>query len=95
MIDFAHEPQDPTEAPRPLTWDYAVRFRNKEPYLRDLALVTCGMGHTTRLVSTVHQVAPDGTVTPSYVCTVTGCTFHEWVRLAGWDPNHVWVTEAP
>jgi hypothetical protein len=41
------------------------------------------------MVSDVHTIAADGTVTPSYVCVATGCTFHEMVRLVGWDPGHV------
>jgi hypothetical protein len=31
-----------------------------------------------------HDVADDGTVTPSLVCPVEGCNFHEFVRLDGW-----------
>lgn len=31
-----------------------------------------------------HTVADDGTVTPSLVCSVTGCKFHEFVKLDGW-----------
>ncbi|HEY1956668.1 MAG TPA: hypothetical protein VGH28_13705 [Polyangiaceae bacterium] len=50
----------------------------------DLALVTCANGHELRLSGRVHRVAPDGTVTPSDVCTVPGCTFHEFIRLEGW-----------
>lgn len=32
-----------------------------------------------------HSVAPNGTVSPSYVCPFPPCTFHEWVRLEGWE----------
>lgn len=32
-----------------------------------------------------HAIAPDGTVTPSVVCPSVGCTFHEFIRLEGWD----------
>jgi hypothetical protein len=73
----------------PLSWDYAKRIRRKPPWDKDLALTTCGSGHTLRMVSDVHTIAADGTVTPSYVCVATGCTFHEMVRLVGWDPEHV------
>jgi hypothetical protein len=31
-----------------------------------------------------HDVAPDGTVTPSVECAKEGCSFHENVRLLGW-----------
>jgi hypothetical protein len=33
-----------------------------------------------------HRVADDGTVTPSMVCPHAPCTFHEWIRLDGWEP---------
>jgi hypothetical protein len=32
-----------------------------------------------------HQIAKDGTVTPSVECPSDGCGFHEHVRLLGWD----------
>ena len=74
---------------RPLTWDYAVRISRKPPWDNDMALCTCRNGHSTRMVSTVHTIAADGVVNPSYVCPVGGCSFHEWVRLVGWNPAHV------
>jgi hypothetical protein len=34
-----------------------------------------------------HQIAADGTVTPSVQCATHGCTFHEnGVKLRGWTP---------
>ncbi len=49
------------------------------------ALVRCpGCGGESTLSKRVHDVAPDGSVTPSYVCPFPPCTFHEWVRLEGW-----------
>lgn len=80
--------------PVPLTWDYAVRLRKEGGYWAcqselDMALCTCASGHTTRLSGRVHTIAADGTVLPSYVCPVGGCSFHEMVRLDGWDPAHV------
>ena len=89
MRDFRQHPQDTTLPPVPLTWDYAVRLRRKPPWDKDLALCTCSNGHTTRMVANIHSVGPDGTVMPSYVCPVEGCGYHEFVRLVGWDPNHV------
>jgi hypothetical protein len=32
-----------------------------------------------------HEVAADGTVTPSLDCPEQRCAFHEWVRLEGWS----------
>lgn len=80
--------------PRPLTWDFATRLRHADDGRwacqseLDLALCTCANGHTTRLTGRVHAVAVDGSVSPSYVCPVGGCSFHEWVQLEGWDPSH-------
>lgn len=31
-----------------------------------------------------HDIADDGTVTPSVVCD---CGFHEWIYLVGWQPS--------
>jgi predicted RNA-binding Zn-ribbon protein involved in translation (DUF1610 family) len=33
-----------------------------------------------------HNIAPDGTVSPSVVCPTAGCDFHEFIRLEGWTP---------
>lgn len=84
-IEFARERQDMTREARPLTWDYAVRWTDSPVYAHDLVLATCPHGHTCRLVSTVHRVADDGTLSPSYVCPCSGCVFHDFVRLVGWD----------
>jgi hypothetical protein len=97
VIVFTHAHQSnhiDEPPPAPLTWDYAKRLRYSDGRWAcrsgdDLAECTCHFGHTTRLSGAIHAVAADGTVTPSYVCPVGGCTFHEWVRLDGWDPGHV------
>lgn len=34
-----------------------------------------------------HEIADDGTVTPSVECPIEGCGFHENVRLIGWRPS--------
>ncbi len=34
-----------------------------------------------------HDIAPDGTVTPSVVCPHEGCTFHENIKLEGWQAS--------
>lgn len=84
--------------PAPLTWDYATRFFKPGGGSwagcgQDLALCTCSNGHTLRMSATVHSIAPDGEVTPSYVCTVEGCSFHRWVRFEGWDPGHIFESK--
>jgi hypothetical protein len=96
VIDFARGSQHHADNPKPLTWDYCQRLKKDGgahwacQSEHDLALCTCAHGHTTRMTGTVHQVATDGTVTPSYVCPVQGCTFHDWVRLVGFDGKHVY-----
>lgn len=98
MIVFHHADQripDRGVLPPPRTWDYVTRYRRPDGSFwaqsdQDLALCTCGNRHTCRLSGNVHAVAADGTVTPSYVCPVTGCSFHEWVQLDGWDAAHVY-----
>jgi hypothetical protein len=97
LVDFKHADQhipDEGTLPEPLTWDYAVRLRKRSGYYAcqselDLALCTCVNQHTTRMTGKIHRIAADGTVSPSYVCSVRGCPFHEFVRLVGWDPTHV------
>lgn len=64
--------------PPPLSWDYL----DARP--EDLALITCDHGHVSRMVSRIHRIAADGTVSPSYVCPGTGCTFHAFIRLVGY-----------
>lgn len=33
----------------------------------------------------IHQIDDSGVVTPSFVCTHPGCTFHEMIKLDKWD----------
>ncbi len=33
-----------------------------------------------------HNIAEDGIVTPSCVCPIAGCGFHDWFKLEGWIP---------
>ncbi len=62
----------------PLTWWPVTRADGRRN-----AMVACGRGHIASLAD--HTIGPDGTVTPSLVCPETGCDWHEWVRLDGWD----------
>jgi hypothetical protein len=45
---------------------------------------TCRRG--VSIAKDVHTIALDGTVSPSFVCKQNGCTFHEFIILAGWTP---------
>lgn len=47
------------------------------------ASMTCPNGHTLTLRN--HSISQEGNVSPSVVCPGTGCGFHEWVRLDGWN----------
>lgn len=46
-------------------------------------LVRCPHGHTLTLSKEKHQVAADGTVSPSLLFDKV-CDFHEYARLDGW-----------
>lgn len=89
MIEFTRYDQrmpDEGVLPPAKTWDYAPTYEGRwaHVYADDLAFATCPFGHTCRLSKKVHSVAADGTLSPSYVCPATGCTFHDFVRLVGW-----------
>jgi predicted RNA-binding Zn-ribbon protein involved in translation (DUF1610 family) len=50
------------------------------------ASFTCPIcGQTAVLID--HEIAPDGTVSPSVVCPHDGCGFHEFIQLDGWQPS--------
>lgn len=52
---------------------------------RRSAWATCPNGHTASLAD--HEIAADGTVSPSLVCPHERCDFHDFVRLEGWGGN--------
>ncbi len=39
-----------------------------------------GLGHGSN-----HDIAADGSVSPSVVCDSDGCGFHEFIKLDGWE----------
>jgi hypothetical protein len=39
------------------------------------------------MAKSVHKIAADGTVSPSFVCPHPGCGFHEFIVLSGWPGN--------
>lgn len=59
----------------PMTW---------RPFGKN-AIFICPNGHDGLLSTNDHQIADDGTVSPSVVCPYD-CTFHEFVRLLEWTP---------
>jgi hypothetical protein len=46
------------------------------------AMLSCPNGHIASLRD--HEIAVDGTVTPSVVCPWDGCNFHQSLRLLEW-----------
>jgi len=97
VIEFTRGDQripDHGVLPTPKTWDYAPTYEEvlaktgDERWARvcgeDLAFSTCPLGHTCRISRKIHSVSPDGTLSPSYVCPGTGCTFHDYVQFVGW-----------
>lgn len=48
----------------------------------DQVWMVCPNGHAGQLD---HEIAPDGTVTPSVQCPEDGCSFHDMVKLANWE----------
>lgn len=63
---------------RPLTWRPV-----KSPYGGYTAIVVCSNGHEGLIPD--HAIAEDGLVSPSVVCKVPECMFHETVMLVGWE----------
>lgn len=51
----------------------------------DNAMVTCQNDREHVATLSDHKIDENGVVTPSLVCPVEGCGFHEWVRLQGWN----------
>jgi hypothetical protein len=51
------------------------------------ASMTCPEGHGLTLRG--HTIAENGEVSPSVVCPVPRCHFHEFVRLRGWSFGRV------
>lgn len=51
------------------------------------AEVTCSQGHGITLRD--HTIEADGRVVPSIVCKQPRCSYHEVVRLEGWDAGRI------
>jgi len=86
MIELPRAPWNGRVPYVPGSWDLP---RYQPPWCRDLAtidlaIIVCPRGHATRMSASVHRVGPSGVVSPSYVCTVTGCRWHVFLRLVGW-----------
>jgi len=80
MIELA-ETTSPMFAQEPLTW---AAFKLDGVLT---ARVSCFRGHSGLIPD--HDIAADGTVSPSLACTWKGCHWHEFIRLTDWKPEEV------
>ncbi len=64
--------------PKPLEWRPVTRSNGPLT-----ATVTCSNNHDGLIGE--HDIAGDGTVTPSVECTVDECGWHEHIKLEGWE----------
>lgn len=55
---------------------------NADKSQRSASVACPDCGRTASLSG--HDIADDGTVTPSVVCPYEGCSFHDYVKLEGW-----------
>jgi hypothetical protein len=85
-LRYNHAPRPWQDPPVPLTWEYAIHPKNEHAavYVDDLAFIVCHKGHRLRVSAKVHRIAADGALSPSWVCTATGCNFHVHAQLVGW-----------
>lgn len=74
MIQIKHD----QELTGPNTWA-VYRYQSG----RVQVVTRCANGHIGSLDD--HQIASDGTVSPSVVCQSAGCDYHEFIRLDGWS----------
>lgn len=81
MIELARSTGDMREPDLPLTWS-AVRIGSGE---RWTAVAVCANGHAALMDD--HEIAEDGTITPSVRCPTEGCDWDAMVRLIGWPPK--------
>lgn len=73
MLEYPKDPNLP-----PGTWNLWTTGKRR-------VLFSCPKCGQTGLLN--HEIADDGTVTPSVQCPKTGCGFHEMIRLSGWSPE--------
>ncbi|SRR5258707_3292393 len=70
---------DVVDRPPPLHWVPC----HPSTIHRFKATMACPAGHVLTL--RIHTIKADGSVMPSVVCPVAGCSFHDYVRLADWS----------
>lgn len=72
-------PYGKAERLRPSWWG------GESPGNKRTALMRCPNGHIASLLD--HVIDKDGFVNPSVNCPEGSCSFHNHVRLIGWDPE--------
>lgn len=81
--------------PPNMTWDrLAVGTHPND--INNLAIVTCGNGHMSKIIGNVHKIADDGIVSPQFFCPEDKCTFRAEIQLLDWKlpaPLHCVVWE--
>lgn len=63
------------------------RWRSGRDGARRTASITCPGCDQGLALGAKHEIAADGVVHPSVVCSRGGCTFHDFVKLVGWPPK--------
>lgn len=73
----------------PLTWRYyryddqILMVENDKKELVKLLVIVDPNEHYLGITN--HTISPNGTVTPSVVCPVKNCTFHDFIKLEGYE----------
>lgn len=80
---------DAEGAERPLTW------RMEDDVIEGAKVPTmiCDKGHPSTIRT--HKVGGDGSVSPSSVCPIDGCDFHDFVTLDGWQEHGAHLMGTP
>lgn len=79
MIELARSPSPDRFRLEPLQWCPSLQVG-----VGRTAYIACGNGHIGLL--TAHEIADDGKISPSVVCSLKGCDWHVYARLMGWVP---------
>ena len=72
-------PRESEHWPSPGTWTL-VRSKERGQVTARVACVDCGQSAPIWF----HEITADGTVTPSLVCPMEGCSWHVHIKLDGW-----------
>lgn len=84
---FTRADPNSIDALKPGQW--STVFYDREGVRRKSAVLMCPVCKTWGSLRTSdgqgHEILSDGTVNPSVVCAQPGCTFHEYIKLEGWE----------